>query len=104
MCERNSPADIKVSEKGGQEVLQAPAQIPRQPAEQTLMRQAVPLQHMEAHSGADLHAQPRDDPTPEQVNARRRLWGAPRWSRLLPGPADPWREEPTPEQVCWQGL
>jgi len=32
------------------------------------------------------------------------LWGAPRWSRLLPGPADPRREEPMPEQVCWQGL
>jgi len=23
------------------------------------------------------------------------------WSRLLPGPVDPWREEPTLEQVCW---
>jgi len=32
------------------------------------------------------------------------LWGALCWSRLLPGPADPWREEPTLEQVCWQGL
>ena len=31
-------------------------------------------------------------------------WGAPCWSRLLPGPADPWREEPMPKQVCWQGL
>ena len=30
--------------------------------------------------------------------------GSPRWSRLLPGPVEPWREEPTPEQVCWQGL
>ena len=25
-------------------------------------------------------------------------------SRLLPGPAEPWREEPTLEQVYWQGL
>jgi len=24
--------------------------------------------------------------------------GSPCWSSLLPGPADPWREEPTPEQ------
>jgi len=31
-------------------------------------------------------------------------WGAPCWSGLLPGPVDPWREEPKPEQVCWQGL
>jgi len=30
--------------------------------------------------------------------------GSLRWSRLLPGPADPWKEEPTLEQVCWQGL
>ena len=28
--------------------------------------------------------------------------GSPCWSRLLPGPADPWREEPVLEQVCWQ--
>jgi len=27
-----------------------------------------------------------------------------RWSRLLPGPVDLWREEPTPEHVFWQGL
>jgi len=26
--------------------------------------------------------------------------GSPRWSRPLPGPADPWREEPTPEQFA----
>jgi len=26
------------------------------------------------------------------------------WSRLLPGPVDPRREDPMPEQVCWQGL
>jgi len=30
--------------------------------------------------------------------------GSLRWSRLLPGPVDPWREEPTPEEACWQGL
>jgi len=30
--------------------------------------------------------------------------GSPCWSRLLPGPDEPWREEPTLEQVCWQGL
>ncbi|GAB0178792.1 EH domain-containing protein 4 [Grus japonensis] len=26
------------------------------------------------------------------------------WSKLLAGPVDPWREEPTPEQVFWQDL
>ena len=30
--------------------------------------------------------------------------GSPRWSRFLPGPVAPWREEPRLEQVCWQGL
>jgi len=29
---------------------------------------------------------------------------SPCWSRLLPGPVALWREEPMPEQVCWQGL
>ena len=28
--------------------------------------------------------------------------GSLRWSRLLAGPGDPWREEPTLQQVCWQ--
>jgi len=28
-----------------------------------------PLQPMEVHGGADLHLQPMEDPTPEQVNA-----------------------------------
>jgi len=26
------------------------------------------------------------------------------WSRVLAGPADPWREKLTLEQVCWQCL
>jgi len=30
--------------------------------------------------------------------------GSLHWSRLLPGPVDPWREEPMPEQVYWQDL
>ena len=30
--------------------------------------------------------------------------GSLRWSRLLAGPVDPWREEPRLEQVCWQDL
>ncbi|GAB0180460.1 EH domain-containing protein 4 [Grus japonensis] len=60
----------------------------------TMVRQAVPLQPME-------------DPTPEQVDAPEGGCdpvGSPRCSRLLAGPVDPWREEPTLEQVCWQDL
>ena len=30
--------------------------------------------------------------------------GSPRWSRLLAGPVDLWREEPMLEQVFWQEL
>ena len=39
----------------------------------TMVRQAVPLQPMEVHGGADIHLQPVEDPTPEQVDAQRRL-------------------------------
>jgi len=33
----------------------------------------IPLQPMEVHGGADIHLQPMEDPTLEQVDARRRL-------------------------------
>ncbi|GAB0192299.1 EH domain-containing protein 4 [Grus japonensis] len=42
-----------------------------------------------------------EDPTPEQVEAPEGGFGpvgSPRWSKLLAGPVDPWKEEPTPEQ------
>ncbi|GAB0205574.1 zinc finger and BTB domain-containing protein 5 [Grus japonensis] len=48
-----------------------------------------------------------EDPTPAQVEAPEGGCdpvGSPRWSKLLAGPVAPWREEPTPEQVCWQDL
>ena len=61
--------------KDGEEVLQAPEQteIPLQPVVKTMVRQAVPLQPMDVRGGADIHLQPVEDPTPEQVDARRRL-------------------------------
>ena len=64
-----------MSEEEGEEVLQAPEQreIPLQPVVKTMVRQAVPLQPMEVHSGADIHLQPVEDPMPEQVDARRTL-------------------------------
>ena len=60
---------------GGEEVLQAPEQreIPLQPMVKTMVRQAVPLQPMEVHDGADIYLQPMEDPTPKQVDAQRRL-------------------------------
>ena len=73
-CERNSSADTKVSEEGGGGGAPgAGAEIPLQPIVKTMVRQAVPLQPMEVHGGADIHLQPVEDPTPEQVDARRTL-------------------------------
>jgi len=34
----------------------------------TMVRQAFSLQHTEVHSAADMHLQPVEDPTPEQVD------------------------------------
>ncbi|GAB0185696.1 AN1-type zinc finger protein 5-like [Grus japonensis] len=85
----------------------AGAEIPLQPMEKTKVRQAVPLQPMQVHGGADIHLQPVEDPKPEQVEAPEGGCdpvGSPHWSRLLAGPVAPWREEPTPEQVWWQDL
>ncbi|GAB0203952.1 AN1-type zinc finger protein 5-like [Grus japonensis] len=73
----------------------------------TMGRQAVPLQPMEDDGRADIHLQPMEDPTLEQVEAPEGGCdpvGSPCWSRLLAGPVDPWREEPTLKQVCWQDL
>ncbi|GAB0205794.1 AN1-type zinc finger protein 5-like [Grus japonensis] len=74
--------------------------------EKTMVRQAVPLQPMEVHGGADIHLQPVEDPTLEQVETPeggcdpgRSL----RWSKLLAGPVAPWRGEPTPEQIDANG-
>ncbi|GAB0180448.1 AN1-type zinc finger protein 5-like [Grus japonensis] len=107
-CERNDSADTKASAEGG--AGGAPgsgAEIPLQPMEKTMVRQAVPLQPMEDDGGADIHLQPMEDPTPEQVETPEGGCdpvGSPRWSRLLAGPVAPWREEPMLEQVWWQDL
>jgi len=104
-CERNNSADTEVSEEGGGGDTRAES-LPLQLVMKTMVRQAVPLQPMEVHGGADIHLQPVEG-TPRQ--SRWMPEGScdpmerPCWSRLLAGPADPWREEPTLEQVCWQG-
>ena len=70
ICQRNKFADTKVSEEGGGGGTPGTgAEIPHQPVIKTMVRQAIPLQPMEVHSGADLHLQPMQDPTPEQVDA-----------------------------------
>ncbi|KAK4832413.1 hypothetical protein QYF61_023092 [Mycteria americana] len=66
--------DTKVSEEGGGEGAPGTrAEIPAQLMMKATVRQAVPLQPMEVHSGADIHLQPVEDPMPEQVDAQRRL-------------------------------
>jgi len=106
--DRNNSADTKFSEEGGAGGAPgAGAEIPLQPIEKTMVRQAVPLKPMEVHGGADIHLQPVEEHMPEQVDVPEGgcdPGGSSRWSRLLPGPVDPRREESTLEQVCWQGL
>ncbi|PKU45558.1 hypothetical protein llap_4132 [Limosa lapponica baueri] len=72
----------------------------------TMVRQIVPLDPMEINGEADIHLQSMEDPTPQQVDAQRKLGPVESlcWSRLLAGSVDPWREEPTLEQVCWKDL
>jgi len=70
LCERNNSADIKVSEEGGGGGAPGTgAEVPLQLVGKTMVRQAVPLQSMEVHSGADIHLQPMEDPMPEQMDA-----------------------------------
>ncbi|GAB0184861.1 hypothetical protein GRJ2_000951400 [Grus japonensis] len=62
-CESNNSADIKISAEGGRGGAPgAGAEIPLQPVEKTMVRQAVPLQPMEVHGGADIHLQPVENP------------------------------------------
>jgi len=107
--ERKNSADTKVIEEGGGGGAQnvGAESLHLQLMMKTMVRKVVHLQSMVVHSGADIYLQPMEG-TP-----RRSRWmtegsgdpvGSPRWSRLLPGPVDSWREEPTPDQVCWQGL
>ena len=56
-CERNNSADTKVSEEGGGEGTQdvGAESFPLQLMMKTTVRQVVPLQPMEVHSGADVY-------------------------------------------------
>ena len=93
-CERNNPADTKVSEEGGGgDALGAGAEIPLQPMVKTLVRQVVPLP-MEVHGRADIHLQPVEAPTPEQVDTSEGGCdpvGSPHWSSVLLKDCTPWK-------------
>jgi len=85
-------ADTKVSEEGGGRGAPGTrAEISLQPMMNTMVRQAVPLQPMEVHGGADIHLQPVEDPMLEQVDLPEVGYDpveSPCWSRLLLGPVD----------------
>ncbi|GAB0206054.1 AN1-type zinc finger protein 5-like [Grus japonensis] len=78
------------------------AEIPLQPLQKTMVRQAVPMQPKEVHGGAEIPLQPMEDPRLEQVEAPE--GGCDPVGRVSHNPVAPWREEPTAEQVCWQDL
>jgi len=74
ICERNNSADTKVREGGGRGGAPGTrAELPLQPVVKTTVRQAVTLQSVDVHGGANLYMQPMEDPTPEQVDAQRKL-------------------------------
>ncbi|KAJ7418308.1 protein pxr1-like [Willisornis vidua] len=84
---RNSTADMKISEEGGEEVLQ----ILHQPVVKVVVRLSVFLQPMVVHSRAEIHLQCMEDPM-LQPKGGCDPWED--WSRLLTGPVDPWKEKP----------
>jgi len=73
-CERHNPADTMVSEEGGGGGAPGTrAETPLQIVMKTMVRQAVSLQPMEVHHGADINLQPVEDPMLKKVDACRRL-------------------------------
>ncbi|KAJ7413460.1 hypothetical protein WISP_90556 [Willisornis vidua] len=67
----------------------------------------VVLQRTRSSSEAEIHLQPMENLTPEQVDASKGVCDpmeSPHWSRLLAGLVAPWREEPKLEQVWWWDL
>ncbi|KAJ7420690.1 Tyrosyl-DNA phosphodiesterase 2 [Willisornis vidua] len=73
-CERNSPADTTVGEEEGAEgAPDTEPEIPLQAVVKTMVRQAVLLQPVEDHGGAEICLQPRKDPTLQQVDAQKSL-------------------------------
>jgi len=56
LCQRNNSADSEEGGEGG--ASGTGSEILLQPVVKTMVRQAVPLQPMGIHSGADLHLQP----------------------------------------------
>ncbi|GAB0181320.1 hypothetical protein GRJ2_000597300 [Grus japonensis] len=96
-CERNNSSDTKVSEEErGGGVPGTGAEIPLQPTEKTMMKQAVPLQPMEDPTLEQVEA-PEGAVTPWEAHAGASFWqdlwsreeGSPRRSRFAGRTCDP---------------
>jgi len=105
--ESNNPADTKVSEDGGAGGASGTrAEIPLQPMEQTMVRQAVPLQTWRST------VEQISTCSPGRTSRRSRVMseegcdavGSLCCSRVLAGAVNSWREEPMLERVSWQDL
>jgi len=109
-CERNNSADTKVGEGGGGGAQDTRAEsLPMQLVMKTMVRQAVPLQPMEVHGGADSTCSPWKGPhagaggclkeavTPWGARAGAGSWldlwthgeRSPHWSRFAGRACDP---------------
>ncbi|KAK4810940.1 hypothetical protein QYF61_013348 [Mycteria americana] len=102
ICERNNSADTKVSEEGGGGGAPGTgAEIPLQHVVKTMVKQVVPLQPMEVHSGADIHTAACGGPharaggyaPKEVVIPWRACAGAGSWQDLWPCGGDPTLEQ-----------
>lgn len=72
---------------------------------QSMVKQVVPLHSMEIHSGTEINLQPMEGLTLQQLDAQMRVCPHGKLMlQLLAGPADPWKEKPTLEQVLVAGL
>jgi len=90
ICDRINFADAEVSEEGRGGSAPVPgAEVTLQPLVKTTVMWIVLLQPMEVQGGTDIHLQPVEDPTPEQVDVSRRrlqLVEILHRSRVLSGP------------------
>lgn len=105
VCKRNSSADNQVSEEGEGRGRHCSWDSPKDHGA-AHGEAAVLLQPMEDHMDAEIHLQ-----TVKETHTRAggcpkeavTLWGGPVLEKVpcWQGPANPGREEPTPEQVSW---
>lgn len=67
----------------------------------------IHMQPMDVNDGMHIHMQPMEYLMPNQADMPEggcHFVGSPYWNRFLTGPVDPWRQELTLKQVCWQDL